>query len=161
MKHRVRQAVFNRIGDAIEGKHAVDLFAGSGALGLEAISRGAVRATLIERHVPTARILRENVSSLQLADRAEVLTTSAFLWGRQPKQWPNTPWIVFCSPPYELYVAQADELIALIEQLTSEAPAESIFVVEADERFDCSRLPRAEQWEFRLYPPAVVGILRT
>ncbi len=54
MKDRLREAIFNLIGPEIRGKHAIDLFAGTGALGLEAISRGAARATLIEQHHPTA-----------------------------------------------------------------------------------------------------------
>src|SRR5262245_47435808 len=50
MKDRVREALFNLLADAVRGKHAIDLFAGTGALGLEAISRGASGATLVERH---------------------------------------------------------------------------------------------------------------
>ena len=55
MKDRVREALFNLLGNAVEGKIAIDLFAGTGALGLEALSRGASRAVFIERHRPTAQ----------------------------------------------------------------------------------------------------------
>src|SRR5438105_2010542 len=54
MKDRVREAVFNLLGPSVTGSHAIDLFAGTGALGLEALSRGAARATFIERHFPTS-----------------------------------------------------------------------------------------------------------
>src|SRR6478736_322408 len=54
MKDRVREAVFNLLGPQVAGSHAIDLFAGTGALGIEAISRGATKATFIERHLPTA-----------------------------------------------------------------------------------------------------------
>ena len=64
MKDRVREAIFNLIGPAIRGKHAMDLFAGTGALGLEALSRGADRATFIEQHFPTAKIIRQNIAAL-------------------------------------------------------------------------------------------------
>src|SRR5437868_14777408 len=57
MKDRVREAVFNLLGPQIAGSHAIDLFAGTGALGLEAISRGASKATFIERHLPTAKLI--------------------------------------------------------------------------------------------------------
>src|SRR6186713_2214397 len=60
MKDRVREAVFNLLGPQIKGTHAIDLFAGTGALGLEAVSRGASRATLIERHLPTAKLIEQN-----------------------------------------------------------------------------------------------------
>ena len=57
MKDRVRQAVFDRLATTVRGKHAIDLFAGTGALGLEALSRGALRATFIEQHLPTAKAI--------------------------------------------------------------------------------------------------------
>ena len=57
MKHRVREAMFNLVGPAVGGMHAVDLFAGTGALALEAISRGAAEATMVERHFPTVRCI--------------------------------------------------------------------------------------------------------
>ena len=63
MKHRVREAIFNLVGTAAEGRHAIDLFAGTGALGLEALSRGAAHATFIEKHVPTARVIEENIKA--------------------------------------------------------------------------------------------------
>ena len=52
MKHRVREAIFNLISTEAAGRHVIDLFAGTGALGIEALSRGATSATFIERHVP-------------------------------------------------------------------------------------------------------------
>src|SRR5947207_6491605 len=54
MKDRVREAVFNLLGAQVAGTQAIDLFAGTGALGLEALSRGAAQATFIDRHLPTA-----------------------------------------------------------------------------------------------------------
>jgi 16S rRNA (guanine966-N2)-methyltransferase len=80
MKDRLREAIFNLIGPAIRGKHAVDLFAGTGALALEAISRGADRATLIEQHHPTAAIIRQNIATLDLQQRAEVIPGNTFIW---------------------------------------------------------------------------------
>src|SRR5882672_8353144 len=56
MKPRVREAMFNLISTESEGRHAFDLFAGTGARGLEARSRGAQPATFIERHVPTSQV---------------------------------------------------------------------------------------------------------
>ncbi len=83
MKHRVREAIFNLVSTDSAGRHAIDLFAGTGALGLEALSRGSLSATFIEKHVPTARVIEDNIKALGLADRAQLLTTSAFLWGKR------------------------------------------------------------------------------
>jgi 16S rRNA (guanine966-N2)-methyltransferase len=83
MKHRVREAIFNLIGLEVQGCYAIDLFAGTGALGLEAISRGAIGATFIEKHVPTARVVETNIVNLGVESITELKTTSAFLWARR------------------------------------------------------------------------------
>ena len=160
MKDRVRESLFNLIGPSIRGKHAVDLFAGTGALGIEAISRGAVAATLTEQHYPTAKILRENVATLQLEPKVEAITADVFIWFRRCPKLPETPWVVFCSPPYDFYVDRTEDLMELIAGLIEAAPAESIFAVEADTRFDFALLPHASQWDVRTYRPAVVGVYR-
>jgi 16S rRNA (guanine966-N2)-methyltransferase len=158
MKDRVREAIFNRIGSAIQGKHAVDLFAGTGALGLEALSRGAAGATLLEQHFPTAEIIRQNVAGLGVQQKARIVTSSAFVWQKRRPALGPAPWAVFCSPPYDFYVERTDEMLQLIGGLMQSAPAGSIFLVESDGRFDFGLLPEAEAWDLRSYPPAVVGI---
>ena len=178
MKHRVREAIFNLISTDLEGRHAIDLFAGTGALGIEALSRGALTATFIERHVPTAKVIEENLSALSVAERAEVLVTSAFLWGKREFQGRGDggkgkgeiilPWLVFCSPPYSFYQERQAEMLELVVGILEHAPPESILVIEADKAFDFALLPgniaekrREPGWLIRTYPPAVVGIWRT
>jgi 16S rRNA (guanine966-N2)-methyltransferase len=164
MKDRVREAVFNLVGPSIRGTHAIDLFAGSGALGLEAISRGAERATLIERHFPTAELIRRNVRSLGLEQQASVLAANAFLWVRH--ELParaldrTTPWTVFCSPPYDFYVDRRDEMLQMIELLREGAPAGSLLVVESDLRFSVQQLACAQGWDERTYRQARVAVLQ-
>jgi 16S rRNA (guanine966-N2)-methyltransferase len=161
MKDRVREAVFNLLGPDIAGKHAIDLFAGTGALGFEALSRGAGSATFVERHFPTATAIRQNAEALGVMEQCSVLAANTLLWARRLPELPAIAWAVFCSPPYELYLSHADEMLALIDQLLKHAPSGSVFVVEADERFDFGQLPSADRWDVRGYPPAVVGILWT
>jgi 16S rRNA (guanine(966)-N(2))-methyltransferase RsmD len=158
MKQRVREAMFNLIGPGVTGKHAIDLFAGSGALGLEAISRGASSATFIERHIPTAKLLRQNIAAMGVEDRTEVLTASAFVWAERPNQSPKAAWVVFCSPPYDYYAAQRPAMFRLIQGITNEAPEGSILVVEADDRLDFANLPDATAWDVRSYRPARLGV---
>jgi len=165
MKDRLREAIFNLIGPSIRGKHAVDLFAGTGALGLEAISRGADLATLIEQHHPTANVIRQSIASLGV-QQAEVIAANVFIWwkmqsvGMAPVLSADKPWAVFCSPPYDFYVGRADEMLELIAGLIQSAPVESVFVVEADPRLDFQTLPDPQAWDVRSYLPAVVGIYR-
>lgn len=162
MKDRVREAVFNLIGPAVRGKHAIDLFAGTGALGFEAISRGAARATLIERHFPTARIIRENSDVLGIQEQCRVSPGDAFLWLRQQGAAPELeepPWLVLCSPPYDFYVERQDQMQALLRELVARGPDGSLFVVESDQRFDFGYLTDLGDWDIRSYPPAKVGLL--
>lgn len=168
MKHRVREAIFNLVGVEVEGKHAIDLFAGTGALGLEALSRGAAHATLIERHVPTARVIEENVATLDVANQCTLLTMSAFLWAKRdignaelgirnaesPTLVANPsiphsefrtpdslrPWLVFCSPPFDFFVDRLEEMRDLVDRIITAAPEGSVVVVEADERLDFATL---------------------
>jgi 16S rRNA (guanine966-N2)-methyltransferase len=170
MKHRTREAIFNLISTECGGRHAIDLFAGTGALGLEAISRGAASATFIEKHVPTARIVEENIRTLGVAHQSQLLVTSAFLWSKRdlPSAVASPPteggWLVFCSPPYAFYTERLAEMSDLIGRVQEYAPSASIIVVEADEQFDIDALPQTQtpgaSWDRRVYSPAIVGIWR-
>ncbi len=159
MKDRVREAIFNLLGPGIAGKHALDLFAGTGALGFEAISRGAARATLVDRHFPTADLIRRNAASLGISERCEVAASDTFFWVSQRMPALAEPVAAFVSPPYDFYVERLEDMLSLVQTVLDRAQAGGALVVEADERFDFGRLPQADRWDIRLYPPAVVGIL--
>lgn len=167
MKDRVREAVFNLIGPVIKGLHVIDLFGGTGALAIEAISRGAVSATIIELHLPTAAQLRKNLESLDLLGICELRKTDAFFWAKNREEHPphrdgnriEIPWIVFCSPPYQFYVDQKVEMLEMLDNLYESAPTGSLFVVESDDRFDFDELPvPPPENKVRSYPPAKIGI---
>ena len=160
MKDRVREALFSILGQRVEGKFVLDLFAGTGALGLEAISRGAASALFLEYHRPTAALLRENIAMLGVQGRCQVLPVDSFVWFRRGPELPKTPWVVFCSPPYAFYQTRQKDMLLLICGLIDQASTESLFVVEADSRFDVSLLPESAQWDIRHYRPAVVGIFQ-
>lgn len=160
MKDRVREALFNLVGPSVKGQHAIDLFAGTGALGLEALSRGAASATFIEQHFPTANLVEQNIQLLELGDVCDVARANTFLWARDLTSLPDLPWLVLCSPPYSFYLERADQMLALIDRYLELMPEGSTMVVEADGQFDFDRLPQARRWDIRSYPPAVLGILR-
>ena len=164
MKDNIREALFNLVGGWVKGKAAFDLFAGTGAMGLEALSRGATQALFIERHFPTVRIIKENVRSLDENLQAEVTASDTFFWVRkflkQPEQWPTEPWIVFCCPPYALFEEQRDDILVMLKTLMEAAPKDSLFVVESDDRFDPSLLPNHEGWTSRQYTPALISVYR-
>ncbi len=162
MKDLTREACFNLVGGYLAGKAAFDLFAGTGAIGLEAISRGASRAFLVERHIPTVRIVESNVQTLEAESVTEVVTSDTFFWVRQflndRSQWPDEPWAVFCCPPYVLFEDSQDELLITIHSLLDVAPVGSVFVVESDNRFPTTQLPDLVEWQTRHYPPAFISV---
>jgi 16S rRNA (guanine966-N2)-methyltransferase len=98
---RVREALFNILGDTVFGARVLDPFAGSGALGFEALSRGAAEVTFIERDRAVLAVLRENAEALGVESRIRVLSGAAerVLAGTAA----GGPWdLVLADPPYEL-----------------------------------------------------------
>ena len=164
MKDNIREALFNLVGGWVKEKAVFDLFAGTGAIGLEAISRGATAATMIERHFPTVKIIEQNIQTLDVSQSAQVHASDTFFWVRkfikEPANHPSTPWMVFCCPPYDFFVDRTEELMTMLESLIALAPAESIFVVESDRRFEHTQLPLADEWGIREYSPAVIATLK-
>lgn len=76
----VREAVFDVLGPRVAGARVLDLFAGSGAMGIEALSRGAARCTFVERDRDALRALRANVQALGLEARATIVTSDEMAW---------------------------------------------------------------------------------
>ena len=99
---RARGTLFNWLSGRLEGRLCLDLFAGSGGLSLEALSRGADRATLLEiNHACCTRIQR-SISLLNCGDRARLIRTDCRQWLQRNKN-PERPWnLVFADPPYGL-----------------------------------------------------------
>lgn len=77
LRDRVRTALFDTLGEAVQGARVLDLFAGTGAVGLEALSRGAAHATFVDASAKAVRIVRANVNSLGYQDRVEVVLDDA------------------------------------------------------------------------------------
>ena len=95
---RVREALFAILGPPPDDTRVLDLFAGSGALGLEALSRGAVDATFVDSGRPALAVLKANLAALGVTDRARVVASDVPAFLRRP---PAAPWRwVFIDPPY-------------------------------------------------------------
>ena len=98
---RVKQTVFDILGNRVpfEGIDVLDLFAGSGSLGLEAISRGAGSATFIEKSPVSLKILEKNIRSLGCEDRVSVHLADVFWYLKHPHKVYD---LVFADPPFRL-----------------------------------------------------------
>jgi len=124
---RVRETLFNWLMPRLGGARVLDLFAGSGALGLEAVSRGAAQATLVERDAALSRQLRESVAKLGAQEQIAVVQADALQWLRQPAG-PLAD-IVFIDPPFadglwEAVIAGLPAHLATDAWLYVESPAD-------------------------------------
>jgi 16S rRNA (guanine966-N2)-methyltransferase len=100
---RLRETLFNVLAPRIQGARFLDLYAGSGAVGIEAASRGAERVVLVERAAEALKVLRANLESLRLRGgvRVEAVSVAAFLKKVRPESAGFVFDIVFMDPPYE------------------------------------------------------------
>ena len=101
MKDRVREAVFNLVGPRVVGKHVLDLFAGTGAMSFESLSRKAARATLFERKFPTAKLIETAATDWDLPIVLRFRPGDTFIWAKRLNLSPHVPWLIFCCPPYD------------------------------------------------------------
>jgi 16S rRNA (guanine966-N2)-methyltransferase len=104
----VREAIFSLLGD-VDGARVLDLFCGTGALAIEALSRGASEATLVDTRPDPAR---RNLEALELTHRARVVRSDAVRFLRDPESGPFD--LVLCDPPYTLAADLAGELDRLV-----------------------------------------------
>jgi 16S rRNA (guanine966-N2)-methyltransferase len=126
---RVREALFSILGPRVEGARVLDLFAGSGALGIEALSRGAASATFVESSPAAVRVLRANLDAL--GEDAEVVRADALRWlhgaARAARQYD----LVLLDPPYRRGAALGPGLGAALPAVLADG---AVVVAESDHR---------------------------
>lgn len=115
---RARETLFNWLMPALPGARVVDVFAGTGALGLEAVSRGAASAVLVERDAALAQALRATVARLSAQPSVEVVQGDALAW--LARQAPASFDLAFVDPPFGAGLWQA-ALEALLPSLAANA----------------------------------------
>ena len=131
---QVREAMFSALEarDAVDGAQVLDLYAGSGALGLEAASRGAVEVVLVERGAPAVAVCRDNARAVQKASPNKIVVTvvpravQGYL-----DQAVGTFDLVFLDPPYDLPEAELSSNLAALPRVLS---AHALVVVERSSR---------------------------
>jgi len=126
MLDRVREALFSTIQPRLRDAVVLDLFAGSGSLGLEALSRGARSVRFVERGAPALTALRRNVEELRVRARVEVVVGDAL----KPASWLPAVDVVFLDPPYAMIEERrARVLRALATLVESHLGADGIAVL--------------------------------
>jgi 16S rRNA (guanine966-N2)-methyltransferase len=155
MRDSVRENLFNILGRGVRGTTAFDLFAGTGVLAFEALSRGAVKAVAVEPERRAAEQIQKTAEHLDVANRFTLLTADAFAIADRLLTCSgedDTPWVVFLSPPYRFWTdaAMFPKLVGIIKRVQRHAPPGSILVAETDHTFDLELLP-ADAWDIREY----------
>ena len=114
LSDRAREGLFSSLGTAVVDAEVLDLYAGTGAVGIEALSRGARHATFVDRHPGAVATLRANLDKTHVADRGTVVTAdvAGFLTGHTtPKAT-----LALLDPPYDTPVQQIEQVLALLDR---------------------------------------------
>jgi 16S rRNA (guanine966-N2)-methyltransferase len=139
---RVKAAIFSSLGDAVIGARVLDLFAGSGALGIEALSRGASSAMFVEEDRQSADIIESNLGKTKLTGRVRQQDVFDFLWHAHTAE---TFQIIFADPPYEKTKSGENftEKLLVNKELAQLLDSPGIFVLE---KRPGERIPVTELW---------------
>lgn len=119
---RMREAVFSSLGERVQGARTLDLFAGTGAYGLEALSRGAAFVTFVERERSILGILRANIAAVEKSLQAAGPATAVEARDALSYTGGSGYDLIFADPPYALFEEQREAFLTLAERLA--APGE-------------------------------------
>lgn len=147
----VREALFSILGNAVPGRVFFDIFAGTGVVGLEAVSRGAPSARLIEKDTRSAADILKYAQQFGIADKAQVLKADAYRWAERWIPIGKDPVNLFLSPPFPDLSQKAEEFLELVNNLLDKAPDDSVLVIQAEDGFPLDRLPDLPAWDVRKY----------
>jgi 16S rRNA (guanine(966)-N(2))-methyltransferase RsmD len=151
----VKQAIFNMLGPRIEDATVLDLFAGSGALGIEALSRGAASVTFVDQQPRGLAILRQNLDALGFKARSHIVRGDVVRWLEASPDAVRAARFVFLDPPYD--DAVLDRALEVLDRSAMDATV----VAEHSRRQSLPALERLTLDRERRYGDTVVSVLRT
>ncbi len=126
---KLREALFNICQSYIENAYFLDVFAGSGAMGLEALSRGAQKASFIDENRDCVRCIRENLQALELEKIGHILHGDAFTLMKRLDSQGEKFHIIYLDPPYGKNLPE--ELIQMLDESTLLLPGGMLFIEES------------------------------
>src|SRR5262245_58536711 len=146
----VREALFSILGNAVPGRPFYDVFAGTGVVGLEALSRGASSATFVERDFRLIDELERHIKAFGVQDAARVVRTDVYRWA---ERWhaPAEPVTLFLSPPFADLQRRPEEMLALVSSLQTRAAVGSVLALQAEKVDMLYQLPDRAAWDERRY----------
>ena len=136
---RIRQVIFSSLAELVPGARVLDLFAGTGSFGIEALSRGALAATFVEQDKEAAQCIRDNLAHCHLQGDVRHADVSTYL-AKPPAQRFD---LIFADPPYNKAVGPLDDN-PLLDQLIPFLARDGLFIWE---HYAGQRLQNAGSWE--------------
>jgi len=146
----VREALFNILGDAVPDRQFIDIFAGSGVVGLEALSRGAKSVLFIERDFRLAQEIEAHLDEFGYKRHGRVLRTDAYRFaaGWQPLAEPVN---VFVSPPFKDLEERPEEMLGLLGHVQKKMPPGSTLVFQSERHSPFDGHEGFREWDERRY----------
>jgi len=146
----VREAFFSILGNAIPDRPFIDIFAGTGVVGMEALSRGAKSALLVERDPQFAKAIETHLRAFDLTRQTKLYRTDAYRW---VAAWnaPAEPVNVFLSPPFADLSQKTDDLLNAVRTLQSKVAEDSLIVVQTERDSPLDKAEELRSWELRQY----------
>jgi 16S rRNA (guanine966-N2)-methyltransferase len=140
MRDFVREAVFSMLGSRVRGARVLDLFAGSGSLGLEALSRGAEEAVFVDYAAASVSIIKENMDILNMSDKGTIIKAEILDYLRKAT-YPRTTYdLIFIDPPYKIDLKYRQEMLERIAEGGFMAPS-AVLIIEAPLRSEPPQSP--------------------
>jgi len=164
----VREALFSILGNAVPGRPFFDVFAGTGVVGMEALSRGSSSVAFVERDFRLIAELEQHIKEFDVADRARIIRTDVYRWAERFEP-PAEPLTVFFSPPFADFDQKRKELLGVLEALQGRVGPDSVVVLQSESTDLLEDLPDRDNWDERRYgrnlllfwvkePPSETGI---
>jgi 16S rRNA (guanine966-N2)-methyltransferase len=146
----VREALFSILGNAVPDRPFIDVFAGTGVVGLEALSRGAKSAHFIERDYRLGQEIQRYLKDFDFASRGRVVRTDAYRWAAA---WEGArePVNIFVSPPFGDLENRTEELLALVRNLQTKIPPGSVLIFQSERQSVLDGHAAFAAWEERRY----------
>lgn len=153
----VREALFSILGNAIPDRLFVDIFAGTGVVGMEALSRGAKAAHFVERDFTFADGVLAHLKKFDLMSKSKLFRTDSYRWVSSFKA-PREPINIFFSPPFIDLKNRPEVLMDAVLQLQDKVAVESVIVLQSERGSPLDERKELKSWEQRSYGRNVLFI---
>jgi 16S rRNA (guanine(966)-N(2))-methyltransferase RsmD len=162
---RVKQSLFDIVAPLVEGAVVYDLFAGTGSLGLESLSRGARLVYFFESDRTALARLNQNIMALRASERSRIIPGDLFKWFerstvRPDPAGPRQADLIFLDPPYRFLRERGDEIVQLVFHLTQGHLKPSSTLVFRHDSHDQLPLPKLDRYDVREYGGMTLEFLR-